>query len=95
MRSVQGIRRFWLLTSLTYYTSCMGTGTFMPFSEGYRHIQKQIQMERIAFLYQCGANHVPFDLLMQNRGITLCILTVLLIYSMKYSTMEFRIYNLS
>lgn len=66
MRSVQGIRRFWLLTSLTYYISCMGTGTFMPFSEGYRHIQKQIQMERIAFLYQRGANHVPFDLLMQT-----------------------------
>ncbi len=38
----------------------------MPFSEGYRHIQKQIQMERIAYLYQCGANHVPFDLLMQT-----------------------------
>ena len=64
IRSAQGIQRFWLLTSLAYNLCCMATGTFMPFDEGYRYIQKQIQQEEIVFLYQCGVNHLPLEQLL-------------------------------
>ncbi len=36
----------------------------MPFDEGYRYIQKQIQQEKIVFLYQCGMYHVPLEQLL-------------------------------
>lgn len=61
LRSTLGIQRFWLLTSLAYYICCMGTGTFMPFEQGFLYFQKQIQLEKITFLYNCGMNHVPLE----------------------------------
>ena len=44
IRSSLRIQRFWLLTSLAYYISCMGTGSFIPFDKGFLLFQKQISL---------------------------------------------------
>lgn len=59
VRTAKGIRRFWLLTSLAHFISCMGDGQFMPFDLAYAALQNRVLCERVSFIYLCGANHVP------------------------------------
>ncbi len=61
IRSSQGIRRFWLLMSLAHFICCTGAGQNLPFEMGYAYFQKEIQKERVIYLYQCGAKHVPLE----------------------------------
>ena len=61
IRSSQGIRRYWLLMSLVHLLCCTKTGKFCSFEEGYSCLQKEIQKERILYIYQCGAKHIPLD----------------------------------
>lgn len=61
IRSAQGVRRFWLITSLAYYICCMNTWQFVPFDEGYHNLQSQIQRQYITFIYTCGVKHLPLD----------------------------------
>lgn len=61
VRSSTGIRRYWLLMSLAHLICCTGTENILPFEEGYTFFQNQILEERIAFVYQCGAKHTPFE----------------------------------
>lgn len=61
IRSAQGVRRFWLITSLAYYICCMSTGKFIPFDDGYHNLQSQIHRQYITFVYTCGAKHLPLD----------------------------------
>lgn len=37
LRSAIGIRRFWLLMSLTHFLCCVGSGVLRSFSEGYEY----------------------------------------------------------
>ena len=61
IRSSQGIRRYWLLMSLVHLLCCTKTGKFCSFENGYSCLQKEIQKERILYIYQCGAKHIPLD----------------------------------
>ena len=61
IRSSKGIRRYWLLMSLAHLIACAGCGEAMPFEDGYAYIYNHIQEERLRFIYQCGAKHVPFE----------------------------------
>ena len=59
IRSSLGIRRFWVLMSTAHLISCIGTGRPLPFHIGFPAIQKCIAVERISYIYHCGASHVP------------------------------------
>ena len=61
IRTARGIRRFWILMSLAYYICCVGKGEFLPFHEGFAFMRKSIARERITFIYNCGASHVPLS----------------------------------
>lgn len=61
IRSSQGIRRFWLLMSLAHFICCTGSGQNVPFAKGYAFFQKELQVERVTYLYQCGAKHIPLE----------------------------------
>jgi len=59
IRSTKGIQRYWLFMSLAHFLCCIGTGKKLFFEDGYAFFQTEIERERITYLYQCGANHVP------------------------------------
>ena len=59
IRSSLGIRRFWVLMSTAHLISCIGTGRPLPFHTGFVAIQKRIVVERISYIYHCGASHIP------------------------------------
>ena len=59
IRSSLGIRRFWVLMSTAHLISCIGTGCPLPFHIGFAAIQKLIAVERISYIYHCGASHIP------------------------------------
>ena len=59
IRSSLGIRRFWVLMSTAHLISCIGTGRPVPFHIGFVAMQKIIAVERISYIYHCGASHVP------------------------------------
>lgn len=61
IRSSRGIRRYWLIMSLAHLLCCTKTGELCPFEDGYACFQREIQKERITYIYQCGANHCPLD----------------------------------
>ena len=61
IRSSQGIRRYWLLLSLAHFICCTGTGIKLPFEDGYAIFQKEIQKERIEYVYHCGVQNIPLN----------------------------------
>jgi len=61
IRTSIGIRRYWLLMSLAHYISCFGTGTFVPFQDGFAAIQTALQKEHITYIYLCGIAREPLD----------------------------------
>lgn len=61
IRSSQGIRRYWLVMSLVHLICCTKTGKFCTFEDGYAYLQREIQRERITYIYQCGVKHCPLD----------------------------------
>ena len=61
IRSSQGIKRFWLLMSLAHFLCCTGTGKNGSFKEGYAFFQRQILIEKITYIYQCGAAQFPLN----------------------------------
>lgn len=61
IRSSQGIKRFWLLMSLAHFLCCTGTGKNGSFTEGYAFFQREILIERITYIYQCGSTRIPLD----------------------------------
>ena len=62
-RSATGIRRFWLLMSLTYFLCCVGSGVLRSFSEGYEYWQKLVLRNVVQYVYNCGKNGMPFAML--------------------------------
>jgi len=61
IRSSKGIKRFWLIMSLSHLLCCTATGKYTDFAVGYSFFQQELHKERIAFIYQCGANNVPLN----------------------------------
>lgn len=68
IRSSKGIRRYWLLMSLSHFICCTGTGMPISFSEGYHILQNQIKREQITYIYQCGAQGEPLEELLALVG---------------------------
>ena len=61
IRSSLGIRRFWVLMSTAHLIACIGTGSSLPFHNGFAAMQKLIVVERISYIYLCGTSHVPLE----------------------------------
>ena len=61
IRSSQGVKRFWLLMSLTHLICCTATGKYCAFAVGYSFFQQELDKERIRFVYQCGTDNVPLE----------------------------------
>ena len=65
IRSVQGIRRYWLLMSLAHYMCVVGIGEFCSFENGYHLICDIIQQEKYRYLFQCAKESNDFDSFMK------------------------------
>ena len=50
IRSANGIKRFWLISSLAYLLACLESPSF-NFSEGYASISQTIFIERVSFIF--------------------------------------------
>ena len=60
IRSSLGIRIFWILMSAAHLFCALATSHPMPFQDAFAAMQKLIAVERISFIYHCGASGVPF-----------------------------------
>ena len=63
LRSATGIRRFWLLMSLTHFLCCVGSGVLRSFSEGYEYWQTLVLRNVVQHVYNCGKNGTPLAML--------------------------------
>jgi hypothetical protein len=61
IRSATGIKRFWLIMSLAHLLCCTASGFFIDFAAGYSFFQRQLHIERVSFIYQCGADGIPLN----------------------------------
>jgi len=61
IRSATGIKRFWLIMSLAHLLCCTASGIFIDFAAGYSFFQRQLHIERVSFIYQCGADGIPLN----------------------------------
>ena len=61
IRSAKGIKRFWLIMSLTHLLCCTATGEYIDFAKGYSFFQQELSKERITFIYQCATANVPLE----------------------------------
>ena len=68
IRSSKGIRRYWLLMSLSHFICCTGTDMPVSFSEGYHLLQNQIKQEQITYIYQCGMRGDSLEELLALAG---------------------------
>ncbi|MDO4157018.1 MAG: transposase [Oscillospiraceae bacterium] len=55
IRSVNGIKRFWLISSLAYLIACFESDRY-NFSEGYHLLSQTIQREQISFIFDYALN---------------------------------------
>ena len=61
IRSSKGVKRFWLIMSLVHLLCCTANGKFSTFADGFSFFQHELLIERVGFIYQCGATNVPFN----------------------------------
>ena len=55
IRSVKGIKRFWLISSLAYLLACLSSTSY-NFSEGYALLSKTILVERVSYIFDFAQN---------------------------------------
>ena len=65
IRSVQGIRRFWLLMSLAHFMCVAGTGEFCSFENGYHQLCDIIRLEKYRYIFQCAKASNDFNAFMK------------------------------
>ena len=68
LRSVQGIKRYWLLMSLAHFMCIAGTGEFCSFETGYHKICGIVQLEKYRYLFQCAKESDDFDSFIKLAG---------------------------
>ena len=55
IRSANGIKRFWLISSLAYLLACLSSTSY-NFSEGYALLSKTILVERVSYIFDFAQN---------------------------------------
>lgn len=63
IRKEKGIKRFWLLLSLSHLLCVSGTGSFLPFSLGREKVRKSVQADSLRFIYNSAQKGVAFSVL--------------------------------
>lgn len=66
IRSIKGIKRFWILTSLAHLLCVIGSGTPMSFSDGRMKIRKSIIFSTIEYIYKSAQNNMPFSVIIDE-----------------------------
>ena len=61
IRSVKGIKRYWLLMSLAYYIACTSVENCSSFTEGYHAVSTIISEEKLLYLFQAAKSSSSFD----------------------------------
>ena len=88
LRSVQGIKRYWLLMSLAHFMCIAGTGEFCSFETGYHKICGIVQLEKYRYLFQCAKESNDFDSFIKLAG-QFC--AIFQIYSFIVDYIEFSV----
>ena len=55
LRPHNGIKRFWLISSLAYLLACLESSSF-NFSEGYALLSQTILVERVSYIFDFALN---------------------------------------
>ena len=62
VRSAQGIKRYWLIMSLTHFVCCTcAENGYCNFTEGYKYFCNITTEERLRYIYKCVQRGISFD----------------------------------
>lgn len=62
VRSAQGIKRYWLIMSLTHFMCCTCAGeSYCNFTEGYKYFCDYVQKEQLRYIYKCVQKGISFE----------------------------------
>ena len=67
IRSVKGIKRFWLISSLAYLIACCESNSF-DFSEGYHILMKKVEYDQLENLYFIARKFDDFKEFMESAS---------------------------
>jgi len=60
VRSATAFTRLWVLLAFTHLYCTIGLGQPHPFGDGLRAVRKQVQQDRLQWVYECGQKGIPF-----------------------------------
>ncbi len=66
VRSATAFVRLWALLAWTHLYCTTGLGQPCPFGDGLRAVRKQVQMDRLQFVYDCVQKGIPFHLVRER-----------------------------
>ena len=62
VRSAQGIKRYWLIMSLTHFMCCTCAGeSYCNFTEGYKYFCDYVHKEQLRYIYKCVQKGISFE----------------------------------
>lgn len=62
VRSAQGIKRYWLIMSLTHFMCCTCAGeSYCNFTEGYKYFCDYAHKEQLRYIYKCVQKGISFE----------------------------------
>ncbi|GHU58807.1 hypothetical protein AGMMS49975_25730 [Clostridia bacterium] len=62
IRSIKGIKRLWLLTTLTHLMCCTAASDVnVSFGKGLRIIRKSIEYDSVFYVYNSAKNNIPIS----------------------------------
>lgn len=66
VRSATAFVRLWALLAWTHLNCTTGVGLPCRFGDGLRTVRKQVQLDRLQFVYDCGQKGIPFHLVCER-----------------------------
>jgi hypothetical protein len=60
VRSAKAFIRLWAILSWTHLYCTVGLGRPCPFGQGLRTVRKQVQQDRLHYVYECAQKGIPF-----------------------------------
>ncbi len=60
VRSAKAFIRLWALLAWTHLYCTVGLGQPSPFGDGLRRVRKQVQQDRLRYVYECAQKGIPF-----------------------------------
>jgi hypothetical protein len=66
VRSATAFIRLWALLAWTHLYCTTGLGQPYPFGDGLRAVRKQVQLDRLQFVYDCGQKGIPFHVVREK-----------------------------